>query len=70
MTGNVASTTGTAPRSPAQPSTRRSVVRSGANAVATMTASGRATKTSTSAISVPSSAIVVELGAGRRAGRA
>ena len=35
MTGNVASTTGTAPRRPAQPSTRRSVKLSGANAVAT-----------------------------------
>ena len=57
MIGNVASTTGTAPRNPAHPRTIRSVVFNGAVAVATITASGRATKTSTSAISVPSSAM-------------
>ena len=57
MTGNVPSTTGTAPRSPAQPSTNRSLIDSDANAVATTTASGRATKTSTSAMSDPSQAM-------------
>ena len=56
ITGKVASTTGTAPRRPAQPSTRRSTAEKRSNAVATNTATGRATKSSTSASAVPSSA--------------
>ena len=52
-TGKVASTTGTAPRSPAQPSTTRSAVVKRSKAVLMKTATGRATKTSTSASAVP-----------------
>ena len=56
-TGNVASTTGTAPRSPAQPSTSRSRLPKLANSVAGKTASGRATAAATSASTVPSTAM-------------
>ena len=52
-TGKVASTTGTAPRSPAQPSTTRSAVVKRSKAVLTKAATGRATNTSTSASAVP-----------------
>ena len=54
-TGNVASTTGTAPRSPAQPSTARSRRSKPAPVVATSAASGRATTAASSASTVPSS---------------
>ena len=53
ITGKVASTTGTAPRSPAQPSTIRSRLPSFANTVAGKTASGRATAAAISASTVP-----------------
>ena len=54
ITANVASTTGTAPRSPAHPSTMRSRALKSSNAVATATDSGRATNTRTSVSTVPS----------------
>jgi hypothetical protein len=53
ITGKVASTTGTAPRRPAQPSTTRSAIEKRSNAVLTKVATGRATNTSTSASAVP-----------------
>ena len=56
MTGNVASTTGTAPRSPAQPRTACSRQVKPNGVVHRTVASGRATNTSTSARTVPSSA--------------
>ena len=55
-TGNVASTTGTAPRRPAHPRASRSPAVKRSNAVATATATGRATSISTSARTVPSNA--------------
>ena len=54
ITGKVASTTGTAPRSPAQPRTSRSRALKRSKAVASAVASGRATKATTRAIRVPS----------------
>ena len=54
ITGNVASTTGTPPRSPAQPSAKRSAALKWSKAVATKAATGRARATSTRAITVPS----------------
>ena len=56
MTGKVASTTGTAPRSPAAESARRSLHVNRAGRVAMATATGRETKTSTSASTVPRTA--------------
>ena len=55
ITGKVASTTGTAPRSPAQPSTTRSCQLKSSRAVATAAESGRATNTRISVSTVPSS---------------
>ena len=55
-TGKVARTTGTAPRRPAQPSTSRSADAKPLNAVATNTASGRATTAARRASTVPSTA--------------
>ena len=60
-TGKVASQIGVAPRSPAQPSISRSRTLSGARAVATKVASGRATRISTAESARPFSADVVEL---------
>ncbi len=54
ITGNVASTTGTAPRRPAQPSTTRSATPKPIRGVETNTASGRATTVTTKASTVPS----------------
>jgi hypothetical protein len=56
ITGKVASTTGTAPRSPAQPMIRRSRAVNFANVVASAEPSGRATTATTSASTVPSTA--------------
>ena len=53
ITGKIASTTGTAPRSPAHPSTARSGSVNPANAVATITATGRATTATISASVLP-----------------
>ena len=55
ITGKVASTTGTAPRRPAQPTTTRSPAVKRSNAVASAAVRGRAMKTSKSASAVPSS---------------
>ena len=52
-TGKVASQIGVAPRSPAQPSISRSRTLSGARAVATKAASGRATRISTAESASP-----------------
>ena len=57
ITGNVASTTGTAPRRPAQPRNAFSRHSKPLPIVATSVATGRATKTTTSASSVPLPAI-------------
>jgi hypothetical protein len=54
MTGNVASTTGTAPLKPAQPITRRSRASQGWKAVVATAASGRATNATTKAKAVTS----------------
>ncbi len=56
-TGNVAKTTGVAPRSPAHPRTSRSRTSNPWKTVATRTDSGRATTTATTASAVPSSAM-------------
>jgi hypothetical protein len=54
ITGNVARTTGTAPRRPAQPSSSRSRTVKRSSAVPRIVAAGRATTTRISASSVPS----------------
>ena len=56
ITGKIASTTGTAPRSPAQPRNAFSGMLKPLPSVLTSVASGRATNTTTSASSVPSHA--------------
>ena len=55
MTGNVARTTGTAPRSPAHPSATRSLNEKPIPTVLAKVAIGRATNTRTSARMIPSS---------------
>ena len=62
MTGKVARTTGTAPRSPAQASTVCSRPLKPPNAVATKVAIGRATRTRTKRQQDPVDGDVVELG--------
>ena len=54
ITGKVASTTGTAPRSPAQPRTSLSLTEKESSAVETKVATGRATNSRSSASTVPS----------------
>ena len=61
ITGKVASTTGTAPRRPAQPRIARSGHEKCENSVAGITASGRATTAATIASTVPSTAMSPQL---------